>query len=91
MKNNAEIQRVVIFLNRQEIDFLDKIGKDALFSTGVKVSRAKFIAWLVDLAQGLQLNGDGIKNEKDFEEKFFQTIRQQLHRTSPPAIGEKYL
>jgi hypothetical protein len=51
MKNlfpDEKNQRVVTFLNRDEVDFLDKIGKDALFSTGLKVSRAKLISWLVD-------------------------------------------
>jgi hypothetical protein len=62
-KNN---QRVVTFLNREEVDFLDKLGKDALFSSGMKLSRAKLIAWLVDFVKGLKLDGEGLKSEKDF-------------------------
>lgn len=48
MPKQEKIQRVVTFLNREEVDFLDKLGKDALFSTGLKLSRVKLIAWLVD-------------------------------------------
>ena len=62
-------QRVVTFLNRGEVDFLDKVGKDALFSSGTKLSRAKLIAWLVDIAKDLEINGDGIRSEIDFENK----------------------
>ena len=51
-------ERVVSFLNRKEIDFLDKVGKDALFSTGLKLSRAKLIAWLVDFMKELNINAD---------------------------------
>ncbi|OGX18774.1 MAG: hypothetical protein A3K83_02380 [Omnitrophica WOR_2 bacterium RBG_13_44_8b] len=58
-------QRVVTFLNRREMDFLDKLGKDALFSTGLKLSRAKLIAWLVDFTKELRINGEGIKSEED--------------------------
>ena len=68
---NEKTERVVTFLNRQEVDFLDKVGKDALFSTGTKLSRAKLISWLVDLIQKMNLNGEGIKTEKDLEEKIF--------------------
>jgi len=71
-------QRVVTFLNRQEVDFLDKLGKDALFSTGLKVSRAKLIAWLVDFTQKLQLNGEGIRSEKDFENRIMQILGKTI-------------
>ena len=80
MKISME-QRVGTFLNRDEVDFLDKLGKDALFSTGIKLSRAKLIAWLVDFMKSLNLNGEGIKSIKDFEEK----LRGQF----PPATESK--
>lgn len=70
-------QRVVTFLNRQEMDYLDKLGKDALFSTGLKLSRAKLIAWLVDFTKQLNINGEGIKSEKDLENR----IRGALGKT----------
>jgi len=72
MKNSLvqeKNQRVVTFLNRQEVDFLDKMGKDALFSTGCKLSRAKLIAWLVDFMKALNINGQGIKSERDFDNR----------------------
>mgnify|MGYP001365161776 FL=1 len=70
MKNIMEQkERVVTFLNREEVDFLDKLGKDALFSTGAKISRAKLISWLVDFAEHLHLNGEGLKSEDDFENR----------------------
>jgi hypothetical protein len=67
-------QRVVTFLNRDEVDFLDKLGKDALFSTGTKLSRAKLIAWLVDFLEKLRLNGNGIRSEKDLEHKIVSAL-----------------
>ncbi len=81
MKNALEPEkreRVVTFLNRNEVDFLDKIGKDALFSTGVKLSRAKLIAWLIDLIKKLNINGKNIKSEKEFEEQIFNVLKHNL-------------
>jgi len=69
-------QRVVAFLNRTEVDYLDKLGKDALFSTGLKISRAKLIAWFVDFMQDLHINGDNIKSKRDLESRIVTLLTQ---------------
>lgn len=67
---------MVTFLNRDEVDFLDKLGKDALFSTGVKLSRTKLIAWLVDFMKGLGINGENITSEADLERRVMEVLKQ---------------
>jgi len=74
--NPGKNQRVVTFLNRDEVDFLDKMGKDALFSSGAKLSRAKLIAWLIDILKGLNISGDNLKSEKDLENKMMEVIKR---------------
>lgn len=68
------MQRVVTFLNRKELDFLDRLGKDALFSTGFKLSRAKLIAWFIDFVEKLKISGRGIKSEKDLEKRIINIL-----------------
>jgi hypothetical protein len=88
MKNIQDLeknQRVVTFLTRDEVDFLDKLGKDALFSTGFKLSRAKLIAWLIDFSKALNFNGKDIKSENDFENRLKTVFRQSLKTQVPPA------
>jgi len=75
-------ERVVTFLNREEVDFLDKVGKDALFSSGIKLSRAKIISWLVDFLKALEINGENIRTEKDLEEEIEKVL-------IPPATVKK--
>lgn len=82
--NPEKDQRVVTFLNREEVDFLDKLGKDALFSTGLKLSRAKLIAWLVDFTKKLNINGEEIKSERDFENRVLEALGQN----TPTSHGE---
>lgn len=80
-------QRVVTFLNRKEVDFLDKLGKDALFSAGFKLSRAKLIAWLIDILKGLNINGENIKSEKDLEYRIIEVLKQNIKEGSVPAAS----
>ena len=83
------IQRVVTFLNRDEVDFLDKLGKDALFSTGTKLSRAKLISWLIEFLEKLQINGTGIKSEDDFEKRIMEIMGQIRGQFPPATDGRK--
>jgi hypothetical protein len=72
------MQRVVTFLNRDEVDFLDKLGKDALFSTGLKLSRAKLIAWFIDFIEKLKISGRGIKSETDLEKRIINILKPNI-------------
>ena len=68
--------RVVAFLDREEMDYLDKLGKDALFSTGSKLPRTKIILALVDLIKKLNINGEGIRTEEDIIQKILNSIKK---------------
>jgi len=67
-------RRVIAFLNREQIDFLDKIGKDALFSKGIKLSRSKIIATLVDLLMELDISEEGLPGLKELKERIKDKI-----------------
>lgn len=80
MKNDAQpelgkqVHRVVTFLDRSQVDYLDKLGKDALFSTGVKFPRTRIISALIDLARKVNLNGEGLRSDQDLEERLLKRL-----------------
>jgi hypothetical protein len=82
-------ERVVTFLNRREVDFLDKMGKDALFSSGAKLSRAKILSWSIDFLKKLNLSGKNIKTEDDFEKKVREVWGQNTMGVSPTSHGRE--
>ncbi|MFA6610218.1 MAG: response regulator [Candidatus Omnitrophota bacterium] len=53
---SREKVRIVTFLSREQIDFLDKLGKDTLFHTGYKLSRSETLDELVTLLMELKIN-----------------------------------
>lgn len=68
--------RVVTFLDRDQVDLLDRIGKDALFSTGAKFPRTKIIAGLIELLRWTNVSGEGIHTEHDFEQRLLEACRK---------------
>jgi len=67
---------VIASLNREQIDFLDKIGKDALFSAGVKLSRTHLLAAMVNVLKRVNLDGEGIRTAEQFEQRIVEAIIQ---------------
>lgn len=68
--------RVITMLDRQEMDFLDKLGKDALFSTGHKLSYNEILKGLIDFAMESGVSGDNIESFAALKEKMLERIRK---------------
>lgn len=73
-----QVHRVVTFLDRSQVDYLDKLGKDALFSTGVKFPRTRVISALIDLLRKVNLGGEGLRTERDLEERLLKKLAAGL-------------
>ena len=73
-EQGKQVHRVVTFLDRPQVDFLDKLGKDALFSTGVKFPRTRVISALIDLLRKVSLSGEGLRSEQDLEERLVKKL-----------------
>lgn len=72
----SNAHRVITFLTRDELDFLDKIGKDALFSAGTKLSRSKIISAIVNVIRRLGIDGRDLTSKKELESKIMSEIRK---------------
>ena len=62
MDTNTKKLFCATFLTRQQVDYLDKIGKDYLFIHGKKLARTKILSELVDLAMKLDIDVSKISN-----------------------------
>jgi len=63
--NHNNAATVVTFLNRHQIDYLDKVGKDCFFKYGHKLSRSKILFELVNffLTTGIDIKKIDLEHE----------------------------
>ena len=80
-QTNPYAHRVIASLNREQVDYLDKIGKDAQFSSGLKLSRTEILAAMVNAMKRLHLTGEGVVNAGQFEQRIVDAIMQQGRST----------
>ena len=74
LPNHSHAHRVIASLNRDQVDYLDKLGKDAQFSSGIKLSRTQILAAMVNAMKRLSLTGEGVTTAEQFEQRIVDAI-----------------
>lgn len=74
MKKDVSTHRVVTFLTREELEFLDKLEKDMMFSTGRHLSRSQILQDMAELLSKTRMNAIGIKNDDELKKKIQEAI-----------------
>ena len=74
---HVHAHRVIAALNRAQVDYLDKIGKDAQFSSGIKLSRTQILAAMVNALKRLNLTGKGVTTVEQFEQRIVDAMRNR--------------
>ena len=83
-KQNERTGRIVAFLTRSEIDFIDSLAKDALFSTGHKLSRTDIIRAMIDAITIKYIDGKGISSKSGLERRLLSLMSMTL----PESLSE---
>jgi len=91
-EGNISKHKVVTFLSREEMEFLDKLKNDALFSTGHKLSYNDILKGLVDLAIDAHLSAEDVDTTEKLEQKMLEKIKETLEKLTeqkPSSEGAK--
>ena len=83
MKKDVNTHRVVTFLNRGEIDFLDKMEKDMMFSTGKHVSRSQILQDMAELLAKTKIDAAGVKDNLELKQRIqdaFGRLEQEQNK-----------
>lgn len=70
--------RVITMLDREEMEFLDKLGKDALFTTGHKLSYSEILKGLIDFAKDVGLSGEKVDSLNTFKLKMLEQFKESI-------------
>lgn len=89
MKKNVSTHRVVTFLTREELEFLDKLEKDMMFSTGRHLSRSQILQDMAELLSRTRMNALGIKNDDELKKKIQEAISKMNQQDKEKTPQEK--
>ncbi len=83
-RNAKHVGRVIAFLTREQLDFIDKISKDALFSTGKKLSRTEIIQAIVEAVRKMEVSGNLVHSQEELEQRISELLKKAL-----PSLAEE--
>ncbi|MFC1698612.1 hypothetical protein ACFL1I_01465 [Candidatus Omnitrophota bacterium] len=80
LKNGGNNNLLVanIRMNKNQINFIDKIAGEIRFSGGNKPSRSSILNVFIKIAMVIKYESSGVKFEKDCEERFVQAFKNEL-------------
>ena len=83
MDEKPNTRRVVTFLTREELDFLDKLEKDMMFSSGKYISRSQILQDLAELLAKSKMNALGVKDNHELEKRMMDAIFKLSQSNQP--------
>ncbi|MBL7070780.1 MAG: PilZ domain-containing protein [Candidatus Omnitrophica bacterium] len=83
--------RVIALLKRDEVEFLDKLAMDSLFSTGTKLSRVEIISALVSVAMLLELSASNVKSKEELVDRVMDLLNPNPERRQIPRLKKNLM
>ena len=84
-----KFSRVVALLTRGEMDFIDKIAKDALYSTGHKLTRTEIIRAMIDVLVDKEISGEGVNSRLELERRLSNLMSRTIKDTAKQLTSRK--
>lgn len=81
--------RVVVNLTREELEFIDNIGRDALFSTGKRLTNNKIISAFIRVMKELGVKGDGLYSTEELKNRILVALRVRKQRRMCPRFKKE--
>lgn len=74
--------RVAVFLGRQEIEALDRIALDCLFTVGKRLPKATILGSFASLLTKINMSGEWVTSPEELLERVYQAWHKAHERAS---------
>ena len=82
--------RLVALLNKEEIEFINRLGVDALFSTGQRLTKVDIIAAFVDVMMQLDISSIGAKDKSELVKEIMSAAKEYSEQRKYPRVKRSF-
>jgi hypothetical protein len=83
--------RVVVNLTREELEFIDNIGRDALFTTGKRLTNNKIIRAFINVMKEVGVRGDGLYDACELKNRILIKLGVKQDSRAYPRFKKEIL
>ena len=89
--NNGGLKagRVVVNLTRKDLEFIDNIGRDALFTTGKRLTNNKIIRAFIGVMQEIKVKGDGLYSDEELKNRILIKLKIKKDKRTYPRFKKE--
>ena len=88
-KGGLKAGRVVVNLTREELEFIDTIGRDALFTTGKHLTNNKIIRAFISVMQEVKVKGDGLYTAEELKNRILIKLKIKKDKRAYPRFKKE--
>lgn len=81
--------RVVVNLTREELEFIDNIGRDALFTTGKRLTNNKIIRAFINVMREIKVHGDGLYSAEELKNRILVKLGIRKDKRAYPRFRKE--
>lgn len=81
--------RVVVNLTREDLEFIDNIGRDALFTTGKRLTNNKIIRAFISAMQEIKIKGDGLYSAEELKNRILVKLKIKKDKRAYPRFKKE--
>ena len=88
-KGGLRAGRVVVNLTREDLEFIDNIGEDALFTTGKHLTNNKIIRAFIGVMQEVKVKGDGLYSAEELKNRILIKLKIKKDKRAYPRFKKE--
>jgi len=92
-RRELKVGRVIVNLDREDYEFVDRIGRDALFTTGKRLTNNKiletFVSVMRDIMRELDIDGKGLYSKEGLKKRILVMLGINKDRRKYPRFKKE--
>lgn len=87
--DKSGVARIMLNLDREQYEFIDKISRDTLFTAGKRLTNNKIILTFINVMKEIGLNGEGLSSCEELKNRMLFILGMKKEKRAYPRLKKE--
>jgi hypothetical protein len=88
-KNESGVARIMLNLDREQYEFIDKISRDTLFTAGKRLTNNKIILTFINVMKEIGISGEGLSSCEELKNRMLFILGVKKEKRAYPRLKKE--